>query len=429
MRKSPFHLRILPWIFTITFFGVAPALVFYTAGYRWNPKKDMIERNGTVIIDSVPSGANIQVDGRTISNTTPVTIQSMPPGEHHFTISKNGYFPWEKSLEVIAEHVTFANDIQLWKQKQPQFIINLAPGILSLSTDKQHLLYLSSSTPTKAVLINTHSLLRSTLTVPNIEGKNIFWSPNGRYALVESKKPLKHSWLIDTNTSHQTLKLPPSIYRWQNSDLIGNDKASLLTIQTSNFSLTQSTLQSGQIDILKNNLLMLPNGTTRRAYVDIKTPNKGFTLPPGAWTFWTSNQHIIILRNGMQWLSLVKDNAGFEYHTASGDMLRQDPSSRKPNKLLVNGNEIWTWNPTTEPQLLLRQSEPIIDAAWYTNGKNIFYATATKLRALNLDQRDGRLETLLASFDNLTDFAFSGKQLFILGSKNGRTGLWTLHIE
>ena len=76
MYRPPFHRRILPWIFTIIFFVAAPALVFYTAGYRWNPKKEKIERNGTLIIDSTPADARVYLNGRDTGETTPISFTS-----------------------------------------------------------------------------------------------------------------------------------------------------------------------------------------------------------------------------------------------------------------------------------------------------------------------------------------------------------------
>lgn len=121
MYSPPFHRRIVPWIFAAVFLAAAPVLVFYTAGYRWNPKKEKVERNGTLIIGTRPTGARIFLNGNDKGETTPVTIQNIRPGSYNIRVQKDGYHPWEKMMDIQAERVTFANDIPLFKISEPVF--------------------------------------------------------------------------------------------------------------------------------------------------------------------------------------------------------------------------------------------------------------------------------------------------------------------
>ena len=152
INVAPLHRRILPWIFIGIFLVVAPALVFYTAGYRWNPKKGKVELNGTIIFDSTPAGASIKIDGRPTDFVTPVTVQDMPPGIHQFSVEKSGYRSWQKSLEVRSEHVTFANTITLWKDTQPSLFTSGTTTSLSISPDLRYLVEFNSTSPTHAIL-------------------------------------------------------------------------------------------------------------------------------------------------------------------------------------------------------------------------------------------------------------------------------------
>ena len=426
MRAQPFHRRILPWIFTIVFLGVAPALVFYTAGYRWNPKKGMIERNGTVIIDSTPTGASISIDDRPIANTTPVTIQNMAPGTHRFTVSKAGYSTWSKSFDVIPEHVVFANDIRLWKQSSPVLVFKTSVGSISLSTDDRHLLFLSSTTPTEAVVFDTRGTLQTKLTTPDMDVQEISWSDNGRYALVEGKTA---SWLIDINGRQQTLPLPDERYRWEGTKLVGNDNGSLLTIALGDFSLSQAPRISDRVDQLGQNALITPTGTQSLAFVGSSAPTEGFILPSKDWMLWSSPSGFVILRSGSDWLSLIKDGNGIQYRTAQSDRLRQDPSTKKPHELLVHDTELWIWDPLIDPELVIRSSDRIVDAAWHGKGKDVFFATEQDVYALNLDVRDGRMKTPLAHFDHIYGLTQANTMLYILATQNGTTGLYSLVAE
>jgi hypothetical protein len=54
----------------------------------------------TIIIDSTPSGADIEIDGGFVGNT-PSTL-SLAPGSHQITVKKKGFAPWTKTLNVTG---------------------------------------------------------------------------------------------------------------------------------------------------------------------------------------------------------------------------------------------------------------------------------------------------------------------------------------
>ncbi|MFA6503848.1 MAG: PEGA domain-containing protein, partial [Patescibacteria group bacterium] len=122
MVKTPFHRKILPWMFIIIFLMMAPAVIFYTSGYRWNAKKHAIERNGTLIIDTFTQGASIKLNGQQMPETTSVTLQNMSPGSYDIKLDLQDYHPWSKTLWIDPERVTFASGIVLWPQLEPEYV-------------------------------------------------------------------------------------------------------------------------------------------------------------------------------------------------------------------------------------------------------------------------------------------------------------------
>jgi len=428
MRRQPFHRRILPWIFAITFVGVAPALVFYTAGYRWNPKKGIIERNGTIIIDSTPSSAQIKIDGRPITDQTPITIQNMSPGMHQFEVSKTGFYPWTKTFEVIPEHVVFANAIRLWKQSTPVLSTPLTRSSIRISPDDRHALAFSNATPTQLTLIDTRNFQATTpVSIPDAID-TVDWSPTGRYVLLEPTDRQQAPWLMD-DSGKQPMQLPAGRYRWEGTALVGNNTTSLISIRLTDFALSRTPLSTNHADIFEDKKLLTPTGTTDIAYVDGQHPQQGFILPKKNWNFWGGTANTTILHDGSSWLSLIKNDNAPDSHRVTGDSLRPFAGTNGTKYLLIHNTELWSWNPQAEPELLLRQSHPIIGAAWFHDGNNLFYATSHEVKALNLDTRNGRLETMLAQFDDVTDIGATSRMLFISGTKNGQTGIWSLAVE
>src|SRR5580658_3934916 len=57
---------------------------------------------GSVIIETVPAGASISVDGKPRPGTTPVTIQ-LPVGQYKVTLTKEGFDPFDYDVKVAAD--------------------------------------------------------------------------------------------------------------------------------------------------------------------------------------------------------------------------------------------------------------------------------------------------------------------------------------
>ncbi len=428
----PFHRRILPWIFIVIFFAIAPIVLFYTSGYRWSSQKGQIERNGTIIFDSTPTKATLSIDGRATQNVTPITLQDMPPGLHQFRLEKAGYHPWEKSLEITSERVTFANDLWLWRESEPVLLTATSPLILSSSIDGRQTLAMSQATSSLALLLTTPDQIASSSTLAvRVNGTSqLNWSPTGRYLIVQTTEGTSSTrWIIDTRNSNAPLMIPDGPFRWDTDALVIQNTLSQTRIQLSDFSLRRVPFAAHIIDTSAQATIRSSDTTDGLVFVETQNVNQGIELPPGAWHLWSSENGMHIIRDGNRWMSVQLNATNASTYQVTGDQLRPIISGGITQYLLVNQNEIWIWNPTTQPELIYRQSERIVDSAWHSENGNIFFATHTGVYALNLDQRDGRIVTQLATFDQITGLSTLSNQLIIAGTKNAQTGIWTLAVE
>ena len=98
----------------MTFLILAPIVILYTAGYRYNSKKQRVEKVGIIFVRSRPSGADIYLDGKKRTETTPARLRDLLPGDYDVKISKKGYSDWDKVLPVGSELTTFAESIALF---------------------------------------------------------------------------------------------------------------------------------------------------------------------------------------------------------------------------------------------------------------------------------------------------------------------------
>ncbi|MBU1032382.1 MAG: PEGA domain-containing protein [Patescibacteria group bacterium] len=407
MQTPPFHRRILPWIFIIVFLVAAPALVFYTAGYRWNPKKDKVERQGTLILDSIPNNARISLNGNPLSKTTPLTLQNVSPGRYVIRFDKDGYHPWQKQLDVQSEYVTFANDIRLWKQAEPQLTNLGAATLLEASPDQRYIAFINTSGTNSTLKIwdAERNQIRSTVisteaekSRPNIDlsatlemtDVRILWAENSRSFVIENLLP-NESWRVD----------------------VDNLEIEHLSQEKENDNLT---------------ILHTP-GTEDLVLFTKQDPDRWIVLPPGDWTFYNEIQSGVILRSGSDWISLDPKSDSPTIHKAQGDALRLFGRSGQGRYLLKKDGEIWIWDPTEQPELILRDSKPLSEVTWYSSGKDVILATEQSVSMLNLDPRDGRIRTELANFDRVYDIALINKKIYIAGEKDAQNGIWSLEIE
>ncbi len=432
MHKAPFHRRILPLIFAVVFIAVAPAILFYTSGYRWNPKKGKVERNGTVILDSIPTGASISVDDRPLDKVTPYTIQDMAPGTHKYTMERTGYTSWSKSLDVHSEKVTFANSAYLWKKSEPQFTADSSASHAAISPDGTRLVTIDTLTPssTEIEIYTTKDFKtqKSVIDDPTPDDLTFVWSDNSRYALMRAVDENK-AWLIDSFAKHEPLTLPDGAYRWEGNRLVGIDHSVQTILQTSNYALEKVPLEKPLIDTNDTADLKTATDTPALLYTTLKDPTRALLLPSGDWNFYVSQNNFLLLNDGWDWLSLQTESNPPQYRKITGDSPRLLINKKTDYYLFVNGTELLVWDPLSEPDLILRQSDRILNAAWHASGDNIFYATEKDVRVINLDPRDGRQISPLATFDEVSDFAYYDGKLYILATRDDHTGLWVLTVE
>jgi len=434
MYAPPFHRRILPWIFAIVFIASAPVLVFYTAGYRYNPLKEKIERNGTMIFDSKPSGAAILLNGTATGKTTPVTVQDVVPGRYVIRYEKDGYWPWEKQLDVLPELVTFANDVRLWKKSSATY--RNVPDARSFETspnDRLVAVLESRGASSSQISVWTTDLaLQRSFSFPRFVGNDVIltWSDDARALLAETRSASgTASWLLNVRTGLGPIALPDGTYRWNGTSLEGTSDSSLVTISADDGSIRREPLASGIADRFDDLVLRTATGTDNLVLFRGVDPLHGFILPPGRWRIHGLRENELILRDGLDWLAVDLDSNPPNMTRAMGDALRPYVEKRKTSYLLVNGGEIWRWDAGNNAELLLRESQTVADAHWHSAGRDVVFASGKDVAMLNLDTRDGRIRTVLASFDEITDVAFIKKDLLIAGTKNGQSGLWQLTIE
>ena len=428
----PFHRRILPWVFAVIFLVTAPLLVFYTSGYRFNPNKTSIERNGTLIVDSTPRSARVFLNDRDVNDFTPTTLQNLAPGPYSIRVIRDGYLPWEKVLDLKPEQVTFANTISLWADTSP---VLLQEGFFTQvsASDDGATLAVIDSTSTQCIFYTTDNRRIQSVALPKnltTSPQPLRWNQNGTAVVLGGANLNDTAWWTTPDAlSRDSGLLPPGQYFWDQNTLIGYDLQKQYTLNTRLRTLATIKLSDAKLGTLEGLTLALNTST---GFLNLRSESilhKVFQLPNGNWQFAGQKDDYTLLKDGNRWLSArIRADGNFAEQMV-GDWPRWLPSSDKPTALFLNQNEIWRWQLGDQAELIARQSEPFVQVAWHPDGNTIFVANAKEVYALELDDRGGKQKTSLATFDEVFDFAYADGSLFIAAQKDGVRGLYQRVVD
>lgn len=155
-----------------------------------------------------------------------------------------------------------------------------------------------------------------------------------------------------------------------------------------------------------------------------------YGLPSGSWSFSESYDDYVFLRREGEILSFdIENRQPSAIRLPADDVPKVATANRSTTLLSRHEGEVWMMEVGTAPELLLRSSDSITDIEWHSSGRNIFIATASEIVALELDDRDTRIRTKLASFDTIYGIGVVKRELFIAGKRGDREGIWRLAIE
>ncbi len=98
--------RFLFTLFTLIVIGIlASAAIFFSKGYRISPKDGAITGTGILSVTSTPDQASVYLDSH-LTIATNANVNSLLPKTYDVKITKEGFIPWEKKVEIKEGLVT-----------------------------------------------------------------------------------------------------------------------------------------------------------------------------------------------------------------------------------------------------------------------------------------------------------------------------------
>ena len=84
------------------FFVIAPILVFYSMGYRFDFERMKITATGGIYVRTFPSADQITIDSNISQKpglfSNWIFVQSLMPSDHSVLVKKSGYYDYSKNF-------------------------------------------------------------------------------------------------------------------------------------------------------------------------------------------------------------------------------------------------------------------------------------------------------------------------------------------
>lgn len=255
-------------------------LVAFASGYNIDFLHGQITTTGLALLNSNPSGANIKVNSKKLSQKTPYRLEGLKTGQITIEYTKPDYHDWKTSYFVQAKEVTFAdyallipNNIQTDQIEQN---IQISSTVNSLDASK---VFAFSESPVAIQELRNNTQFRKVVEIPaNPSGKpatkiqlqkiNLEGSAMIVKAEYESGEPILY-WLNTGNSELVNLS-PFTVLESTDYQINPNNNRELYTLKEGKINITNvesrnvSTLNISNINsfnIDSSNIYTLENLT------------------------------------------------------------------------------------------------------------------------------------------------------------------------
>jgi hypothetical protein len=431
----PFRRAIM--IFLIALFVIlAPLIIFYTAGYRYDFTSREIKQTGVISIDVKPRNALIYLNNVQIKKNIPIRLSNRAPGTYHLKIESAGYQTWEKDITVESKQTTYIRNITLFRQSLPT---ELALGTeetannVFLSTDGKYALILKNKNNIYELsLLNTRD--RSLTPINRAYGKEaptVAWSPYYPVALIQTKTGTLQ--LLDAESPEingpilsiknvQTLK-----YQWNelsyNPSIFVQNNSVITELSLSNRRDLPSAIAQ-PIWYFSDSKLWQYDPETRSVKTSDGDKEKIFSIDGDLKRIiHLNNERLIAQTTNSIIVVPVGSGENRTQKNLNVENIRYSPGTQE--WLAWSPWELWTIYQDGDTELLNRTSAPINFVAPLDEFGLLLMSTRDSIKGFNPGYyvthdlfSNGRIESVSADMDN--------REIFFWGETDGKKGLFGL---
>lgn len=168
-RRQSLRVIISESIMVITVILTVIVLALIVSGY-WLNSDFKVERQGMLQINSIPTGANIAVDGDSPWFQRTNTSKILSSGEHEVVLSKDGYDTWSKTVNIREGLLYRLNYPQLFLKNRVKEAVydTTATTYASVSPNRKLLLLANNTTSWSLINLDSDTIRATALDVTKI---------------------------------------------------------------------------------------------------------------------------------------------------------------------------------------------------------------------------------------------------------------------
>jgi hypothetical protein len=217
------------------FLIIAPYLAMYSMGYRLNFETWEVTATGGIYVSATPQASEIIIDASNSKKlgifSNSVFVQDLIPQTHTVLIKKEGYFDYQKTLDVIENEVAKLEKVILFKNTT-RYDLNIENvESFSISPDKRNILAEGTNTQSLDFYYFTSGSpeTRTTYSLPlkYTSVIDVIWSQDSKKTIIKTRSSAGAYtyYLLDFSSRMQTAT-PISYLTSKVSDVIFNPQDS-----------------------------------------------------------------------------------------------------------------------------------------------------------------------------------------------------------
>ena len=457
--------RLIYLSFIAAFLIITPLMIVYTAGYRYNFKKGVFEKTGIIYLDSEPAGASVWLNGQ-LMDATPVRLTGLLPDRYEVAVKKDGYYTWEKKLEVKSNLTTFDKDIVLFKAEQPAIMHPGGINLLTIAPNRQRLLYSVVAPDGEEIRLfdfnsQKDSLLKKITSTENLSLQFAGWSPSQTQVLIKRASGVNQDYLLVDCQSATVAPLAEisrvnfQALNWDGTSdnfLYGLAGSALYQIDVTQkktdvivSDAVQAFIVSGSniytITREKSDLYLYRLSWFNRATSE---PQK-IKLAPSQYALELAGPSSLILRDLVNddlfiiSTDIFTDQEKNKAEINIGDYIVLQAKAKnlvwsddQQKILYFTDFEIWTFDfISRQKNLVTRYSAPIIDAIWYVGEKYVIYQVGSSVHATEICCAEAKNDIILNETAEINRLIIDseGQNLYFSGKIAEQKGLYKLPLQ
>lgn len=253
-RRQSLKILISEAIMVLAVILTVIILAFIVSGY-WVNSDFKIERNGLLQISSIPTGADVSIDGESAWLQRTNTSKVLSSGEHTVTLTKEGYDSWSKTINISEGLLYRIHYPRLFpNNRSSENLLDITGTTIStISPDHNSLILINDTTKWSFINLDSDTIkpqlldiskffssvsLAESAEVGLFTGKilDIHWDYNGNHALFKVQSDDHLEWvLLDVKNIADSVNLTREFGgNFTEIQILDNDSNNLLAIQNGN---------------------------------------------------------------------------------------------------------------------------------------------------------------------------------------------------